>query len=117
MLLLACAAFAGDALNEYKFVRSAKSGGIPAETLAIRFDNTLYKNTNADYSNILITDSDGNTVPFAVCDIVEYAGQSYSGKITGSSSTVAYCPGTCVEHATNAKRGSINIYWNRCFIL
>lgn len=82
LLLLACAAFAGDALNEYKFVRSAKSGGTPAETLAIRFDNTLYKNTNADYSNILITDSDGNTVPFAVCDIVEYAGQSYSGKIT-----------------------------------
>ncbi len=82
-LLLTYSLMGSENLKEYKFVRNAVSSGTRSETLAIRFDNALYKNTNDEYSNILITDRDGKAVPFAVCDVEEPGGGHYSGKISG----------------------------------
>ena len=80
--LFILALFAESELKEYRFVRSAKSDGKKSETIAIKFDNELYRHTNNDYSNILILDSSNNKIPFAVRD-TEIAGRrEYAAKIT-----------------------------------
>lgn len=83
ILIAVYSLLANDDLKEYKFVREAKSDGKNAETLAIRFDNELYRHCNNDYSNILLLDDKGNKVPFAVRDLTEKGGGEYTGKITG----------------------------------
>ena len=88
-LFTVCSVLAADEkLKEYEFVRSAKSDGSKAETVAVRFDNHLYKNTNNDYSNILIIGTDGRVVPFAVRDLTDKSGAAYSLKITGFSRNI-----------------------------
>lgn len=88
-LFTVCSVWAADEkLKEYEFVRSAKSDGSKAEMVAVRFDNHLYKNTNNDYSNILIIGTDGRVVPFAVRDLTDKSGAAYSLKITGFSRNI-----------------------------
>ena len=82
LLMMLCHLSANTDLKEYKFVRSAKSDGSKSDTLAIMFDNSLYKNTNNDYSNIFITDADGGKVPFAVRDLTVRGGDSHIVQIT-----------------------------------
>ena len=83
LLSMLCPLLANTDLREYKFLRTAKSDEKKADTMAIPFDNHLYKYTNRDYSNIFITDSDGNKIPFAVRDMSEKGGETHTGKITG----------------------------------
>ena len=83
LLSMLCPLLANTDLREYKFLRTAKSDGKKADTMAIPFDNHLYKYTNRDYSNIFITDSDGNKIPFAIRDISVKGGESHTGKIIG----------------------------------
>ncbi len=82
LLLFIFVLFAESELKEYRFVRQAKSDGKKSETIAIKFDNELYRHTNNDYSNILILDSKGNKVPFAVRDTEIAGGREYTAKIT-----------------------------------
>ena len=89
LLLFLCRLAAEDPLREYEFVREVKSGGGTAETLAIRFDNALYRHTDDNYGNIFLADADGAAVPFAVRTAAEKKEietvTRFDGKITAFS--------------------------------
>ena len=89
LLSLLCRLGAEDPLRAYEFVREIKPGGGTAETLAIRFDNALYRHTDDGYGNIFLTDADGGAVPFAVRTAAEKeeieAVTRFDGRITAFS--------------------------------
>lgn len=80
---------AKELLREYPLMRQVKLTGTPGEAASIRLDPELFKNTNADYSNILLLDKTGKPVPYAVMNAgtktTQYNYHPLTGKISGFS--------------------------------
>lgn len=57
---------AEDQSRTYPFFRTAERIGEPGEAAAIPLDAAFYRELDAQYANLRITDADGRAVPFAV---------------------------------------------------